>query len=193
MPKIRSLKESRKKGIKRKVQEFKSNKRGLESYLPFLLFGIVLVVIFGIVVVPSAIIFDKASNEMMETKYVENDSKAYGALNQIQNLVTPLFDQLVFITLIAVLFGTLVLALFTDFHPATVVLFILAVVIFIIVAGLMGNIWNEVATTSQFEDKASEMTLTSAVLGSPYPIIIGVVGLLAILIILHKRGTTQGA
>ena len=73
--------------------------------------------IFSIVVIPISETSDQALDSLKELDQVNQSSDAKGRIDQVQNLITPAFDQLVFIILIAIILGSLAIAIFTDYHP----------------------------------------------------------------------------
>lgn len=164
-----------------------------QSFLPFLLVGLVVVFIFAIVTVPVAHVADEVFDEFQGTSAVDNSSQAYERTEQVQGLITPAFDQLVFIILFSIVIGTLVVAIFTDYHPVVVGVFIIAIILMVIIAGLMANVYDDTVNDPAFGNKADEFTFTNVIMGTQFPIIIGISGVIAILILLSKRGRVVGA
>jgi len=98
-------------------------------------------------------------DELKKEQNFGNSSVAGVRISQVQGLTTTAFDQLIFVILLSFVLGSLVLAIFTDFHPVVLGMFIIALVILIIVTGLMANAYDEVANTDILAAKASEFTL----------------------------------
>ena len=165
------------------------NKKGqFLSYLPYILIGIILIIIFAVVAPPVAHIFDEVADEMKSTDQIAGQSETVKRITQVQALVTPALDQLIFILLFAIMIGSLVIAIFTDFHPVVLAVFILATIFLIIIAGFMANVYDELSENKILENKTAEFKLTNVVMGSQFPIIILVIGVVAVIIILSKRG-----
>jgi len=163
-------------------------KAQIAAFLPYIFLGAVIALIFALVAVPVAYMSDEIMDELKEDDNFGSSNLTVDRINQVQALTTTAFDQLIFIILIAFVLGSLVLAIFTDFHPVVIVILILAIVMLIIVTGLMANAYDEVANTDILKAKADEFTLTNAIMGEQLPVIIGIVGVIAIIIILAKRG-----
>jgi len=164
-------------------------KRGqIGRFLPFLFFGAIIALIFALVAIPVAYMGDEVLDELKTNDDVSTNNETVNRINQVQSLITPAFDQLVFIILVAFVLGSFILAIFTDFHPIVVLVLVLAIILLIIVGGLMANIYDEVADNNILSNKSEEFTFTNSVMGAQLPIIIGVVGLVAIIIVLAKRG-----
>jgi len=165
------------------------NKKGqLATFLPYMFLGATIALIFALVAIPVAYMSDEIYDELKKEQNFGNSSVAGVRISQVQGLTTTAFDQLIFVILLSFVLGSLVLAIFTDFHPVVLGMFIIALVILIIVTGLMANAYDEVANTDILAAKASEFTLTNVIMGSQLPIIIGVVGIISIIIIFAKRG-----
>ncbi len=159
-----------------------------QGILIFLLIGIIVVVIFALVAVPVAKVFDDVIEELKKTEHFGTSNASVQSMNQVQALATPAFDQLIFIIMIAVVLGTLGLAIFTQFHPVTLAMFIIAVVLAVIIGGMLANVYDEVQSNSEFSAKADEFKFTNVIMGKQFPIIILIVGVIGIIIMMAKRG-----
>lgn len=158
------------------------------EFLPFLLIGIVIIFIFAIVVIPIAYTGDEVLDELKETDQVAEQNTTVERINQVQSLITPAFDQLVFIILIAIILGSLVIAIFTNYHPVTLGIMILAIIFLVLISGLFVNVHDDVKETELLENKSEEFTFTNVIMGTQLPIIIGFIGIISIIILLAKRG-----
>jgi len=158
------------------------------TFLPYILIGVVVVFIFAIIVLPIAHVGDETFDKLKEADYFGESNKSVERITQVQDLMTPAFDQLVFIILISVILGSLVIAVFTDYHPVVVGVFIIAIILLVIIAGLFSNVYDEVKETDMLKNKSEEFTFTNAIMGKQLPIIIGFVGVISIIILLAKRG-----
>lgn len=172
----------------KKILKTKDKKAQANSFLPYLLFGIVLVFIFAIVVIPVAEMSDRVFDELKEPQHLGSKNQTVERINQVQSLITPAFDQLVFVILIAVIIGTFVIAIFTDYHPVVVGVFIIAIILLVIISGLMANAYEAVKTTDLLASKASEFSMTNLFMGKQLPIIVVFIGVISIIILLAKRG-----
>ena len=167
------------------------NKRGQAiSFLPYVLFGIVIIIIFAILSVPVAHMTDEILDELKAPDNLGRHNETADKITQVQGLVTPALDQLVFILLFSIMLGTLFIAMFTDFHPAILAIFIISLILLVIVSGLIGTAYEEVTDNELLSEKASEFTFTNLVMGSQFPIIILIIGAVGIIIILSKKGST---
>jgi hypothetical protein len=169
----------------------KKNKKGqVGSYLPYILFGIVIIIIFAIAAIPIAYMTDEVLDELKEPTNLGRFNTTTDKITQVQGLVTPALDQLIFILLFSIMLGTLFIAMFTDFHPAILAIFIISLILLVIVGGLMGTAYEEVADNDLLTNKSAEFTFTNLVMGSQFPIIILIIGVVGIIIILAKRGNS---
>ena len=158
------------------------------TFIPFIFVGIVIVFIFSIVVIPISVTSDRALDELKELEQVNQSETAKGRIDQVQNLITPAFDQLVFIILIAIILGSLAIAIFTDYHPVVLGVMIIAILFLVLIAGLFVNVDDDLKNNEIIRDKATEFTFRNAVMGKQLPIIIGFIGIVSIIILLAKRG-----
>ena len=165
-----------------------NNKGQANSFLPYILFGMVVVFIFSIVVVPVAFLGDNIFDALKQNNTLGKYDSVVSTVSQVQNLMTPAFDQLVFVILIAIILGTFVIAIFTDYHPVILGIMILAIVLLVIVGYLFSNVYEQVTETSILQEKATEFTFTNLIMGEQLPIIIMMVGVISIIILLSKRG-----
>jgi len=157
-------------------------------FLPYIMIGVIIAIVFALVAIPMAHVGDEIFDELKKTKNFGESDTSVENINVVQGLMTPAFDQLVFIVLFSVLIGGMVLAIFTDFHPVILVILILAIVLLVIVAGLLSNVYDEVKENDILSSKADEFTFTNVVMGPQLPIIILIFGAITIIIVLAKRG-----
>ena len=160
----------------------------LGDFLPYILIGVIIAFVFAIIVVPVSYMSDEVLNALKEEKNFGSDNTTVENINKVQNFMTGAYDQLVFFILFAVFLGLIVLAVFTDFHPIVLVFLVLILILLVILGGLFANVWGEVRDTELLANKSAEFTMTNLVMGSQLPILIAVIGTIAILIILAKRG-----
>lgn len=159
-----------------------------QGILVFLLIGIIVVVIFALIAIPVAKVFDDVIDELKKPDHFGTSNASVQGMNQVQALITPAFDQLIFIIMIAIVLGTLGLAIFTNFHPVTLAMFIIAIILAVIIGGMLANVYDEVQSNDEFSEKADEFTFTNVIMGKQFPIIILIVGIIGVIIMMAKRG-----
>lgn len=165
------------------------NKKGqFTAFLPYIFVGIIVVFIFAISVIPIAYTGDKIFDELNKSNNFGGYNASRDAINSVNGFMIPAFDQIVFFTFIAIFIGTMVIAIFTDFHPVAIGIFILSGIILVVIAGSMTNIYDEVSDTSILTSIAQQFTFTNVLMGEHLPIFIGATVIFAILLILAKRG-----
>ncbi len=169
----------------------KMNKKAqMGSFLPYILVGVIIVLIFAIVVIPTAYMGNEVFDELKKDKNFGESNNTVDKIEQVQDFMIPAFDQVVFFVMIAIFIGTLVIAIFTDFHPVVLGVLILSFILLIIIGGQFANVYDEVRDTSLLSSTADEFEFTNLIMGEQLPIIITILGALAIIIILAKRGGT---
>jgi len=166
-----------------------NNKAQFTAFLPYLLVGVIIVFVFAIVVPSIAYVGDTALDELNKTENFGRSNTSRNAINSINGFMTPAFDQVVFFILVSIFIGTLIIAVFTDFHPIALGVFILSMIILVIVGGVMGNLYDDVTDNSIISSKADEFTFTNAIMsGYRLPVFLAITSVAAILIVLAKRG-----
>lgn len=163
------------------------------SYLPYILFGVVVSFIFAVVVLVVSHGGDEIFDELKRPENLGESNITVDNINQVQNLMTPAFDQLVFIVLISIILGALVIAIFTDYHPVVLGLFIIAITLLVIISGLFVDVFDDIRSTPELEEKSEEFTLTNLMFGRTLPIMFTIVGIVGVIILLAKRGRVVGA
>ena len=121
-----------------------NNKGQFQTFLPWIFIGIVVVMIFAIVVVPVALMGDTIFDELKDESNLGRFDTAKNVIQKVQDLTTPIFDQLVFVLLIAIILGTIIVALFTDYHPVVLGIMILSIILLVIVSGLLVNLYDDI-------------------------------------------------
>lgn len=165
-----------------------NTKAQLIQFLPYILVGIVVLFIFAIVVVPIADVSDQLISELSRDENFGTSERANESMQQVGGLVTPAFDQLIFIIMMSVVLGAIALAIFSDFSPVLIGSVIISLVLMIIVGGLLSETYTDVSQDATLSDKGQDFTLTNAIMGSQFPIIILVTGIIVLIILFAKRG-----
>ncbi len=165
------------------------NKKGQAiAFLPYLLVGIVVLFIFAMVAVPMASVTDDVLDELQEPDAFGDSERGNASMTQVKGLVTPALDQLIFIILIGLILGLILIAIFSDFNPVLITVVIIAIVLFVIIAGLLSTAFVDFTGNDEFVNKSAEFTLTNVVIGPQLPIIILIAGAIMLIILFAKRG-----
>ena len=166
----------------------KNKKAQAFGFLPYLLIGLIIAVVFAFVALVVAYAGDEIFDELKTNENLGASNNTIEKVNMVQGLMTGAFDQLVFFMLFGVVLALIILAIYSDFHPVFVVFLIIFIILMVVIAGLMANVHDEITETAILTDKAAEFTMTNWAMGANLPIIIAVGGVIAIMIILAKRG-----
>ena len=171
------------------MRKLTKNKRGQSfGFLPYLLIGLIIAIVFSIVALVVAYGGDEIFDELKGNSFIGGSNTTVDNINVVQGLMTGAFDQLVFFLMFGVVLALIVLAIYSDFHPILVVFLIIFIVLMVVIGGLMANVHDEIKENELLADKADEFTMTNWIMGENLPIIIAVGGVIAIMIILAKRG-----
>ncbi len=164
------------------------SKKGQISFLIYLLVGLIFAVALAVFAVPMTYVGDQIFDELSENEFINASNESVSSISQVKNFMTGAADQLIFFLLGATLLGFLAVALFSDFHPIFLVVFILFIVLMVILGGLMTNVFDEVKSTEILQNKSGEFTLTNKSLGEQFPLLIAVFGAVGVIILLAKKG-----
>ena len=162
------------------------NKRG-----DFTTIIILVAIMLGLAI--GSIIFSKVFVDITEElKAVpEFSNKSVETIETAQTQAPKLLDFFVFFVLIAFFIGLIIASIYIDINPAVMIVFIVALVIAVLLAGQISNVFDEFATHPELTSTVSEFPMTSMILGSYFPIIILVVGMVVI-VILYGKSRRQG-
>jgi len=162
------------------------NKRG-----DFTTIIIMVALILGLAI--GSIIFYKVFNDISDQlKEVPNFSNnTIDTINTAQTSAPKLLDFFVFFVLISFFIGLIIASIYIDVNPAVVIAFIIALIIAVLLAGQVSNVWESFTGQEQLVSSASEFPLTNMILGSYFPVIILVIGVIVI-VILYGKSRRQG-
>ena len=147
---------------------------------------ILIVIVFALAV--GSIIFSRVFLDITaELKSKEEFSNnTIGAIEVVEQNTIPLLDFLVFFSLVALMIGLIIASIYIDVHPAIVIIFIVALIVAIFLAGMISNAYSEVVATPELASTSAEFKYTNLVLGTHFPIIILVTGIIVVIILYGK-------
>ena len=92
------------------------NKRGQQSFVivGFLLLGLTMIFVTYLIAVPMAKVWDDVSVELKDDSAFGSDDKSVEAIEDMDNFITPAFDQLVTIGFFGLILALLVTAIFLE-------------------------------------------------------------------------------
>lgn len=153
---------------------------------------IILLIVFASVISIVAIIGFKVATEFND-QFGSMDNvptMASDGTNQVTGYFTSVIDNSFFIVIIAISLGTLALAALIRVHPVFIFFFIIALAVLIVVAMTMSNIYYEMASTTQLQAEADQLTFISTVM-TYLPWFVAVLGTL-VAIIMYKTRSQGG-
>ena len=121
----------------------------------------------------------------------EFDNQTIGIIEGVHAKTIPLFDFFIFFSLVALMIGMIIGALYMDVHPAITIILVVVLIVGIFMAGVFSNIFYEVTNEPELVSTASQFTMTNLILGEHFPIIILVIGVIVI-VILYAKSKGQG-
>ncbi len=147
---------------------------------------IAIVVVFGLAL--GAIIFSKVFLMVLsELKQQEGFSNnTIQTIEGVENKTIPLLDFFIFFTLIGLMIGLIISAIYINTHPALTVVFIIALIIAVFIAGIFAKVYDEFKSESEISSTASQFNFTNLILGEHFPIIAVVLSIIIIVILYGK-------
>ena len=146
---------------------------------------IILVVMSGIIVIAFSKGFLEVTERLKESGEFSDTSKE--AIEMVEERTIPLLDFFVFFLLIAMSIGLIISSIYLRLHPALIVVLIFGIFLAVFLAGQFANVFAEVTDHDELADTASQFKLTNLILGSNFPLIILVIGVIMVIILYSKR------
>ena len=116
-------------------------------------------------------------------------NESSGAVNALQAGKTVLgrLDFMVLAVFLGLVLALLITGWFVGGHPVFMVLYFIAVIVFVIVSAILSNVWDDVISGSVLASSASSFAVTNHLL-SYLPYYMGVVGILGFIVMFAKPG-----
>lgn len=106
---------------------------------------------------------------------------------EIEGDIIPILDNFAFWSFIALLLGLIFIAVYSDYHPAIMIIGVIMLIVGVYLAGQYANIYDELKNDSDYGD---EFTLSNLAFGRQMPIIIFGVMVIGGVILFGKRRDT---
>jgi len=150
--------------------------------------SIVVTIIIIFILAIGFIIFSKIFLDVTaELKTIpEFSNNTIDSIETVEGKTIPLLDFSIFFSLAALMIGLIIASIYIDVHPAIVIIFIIALIVAIFLSGMMSNVYSEITSSPQLSSTAGEFSYTNLVLGSHFPIIVLVIGIIIIIILYGK-------
>lgn len=161
-------------------QKFKSNVFMILIFIAF-------VVVAGIILTIVGTLSDNITTELIESDILDSSS-GNESLQEIKSSIIPIHDNMYLWFFFGLIISLIVVAVFTDYHPVTIGIF-LFIILFAIFLTMQGaNIMDDLKTETDSELKTGKgFSLRDAVSGKVMPSLIFIFSILALIIIYSKR------
>ena len=155
---------------------------------------IAVVIALAIAVIIFSKVFLMVTGELKTSSDINFDNDTIAIIEVVETKTIPLLDFFIFFSLVALMIGLIISSIYIDVHPAVTVIFIVALIVGIFLAGVFSNVFYDVTNEPELVDTAAQFTMTNLILGSHFPIIILVIGIIVIVILYGKsKGQSQGS
>jgi len=164
------------------------NKRGDFTSMVIM---IAVVIALAIAVIIFSKVFLMVTGELKTSTTINFDNTTLAIIEGVETKTIPLLDFFIFFSLVSLMIGLIISSIYIDVHPAVTVIFIVALIIGIFLAGIFSNVFYEISNEPELLSTASQFTMTNIILGKYFPLIILVIGVIVI-VILYGKSKGQG-
>lgn len=163
-----------------KIYGRKLNKRG--SLQDILLLGVIGLV-FALILLIGFKFMDEFNTQVQGMDDIPTEAKT--ASTTLLNYYPTLMDNMFLFLVVGLGIAAIVLASLVRVHPVFIGLYLIALIIVIILAGVFSNMYTEIAADPQLSGLAAQLVTTSLFM-TYWPIVIGVLGSI-MAIIMYKQ------
>lgn len=163
-------------------------------------FSIIIALAFLVIIVIGSLMFGGLATDLgsglrkaVEDGDLEDKTNALEMADALETDAVGYADNIAFWLLIAVVIGLLISGLFLEFEPLTIAIMFFVSGVAIGMSMLVANMYNEFTLDSSLASVAQEMSLSGAVYGSIFPIIIFIAFILSLVIMYSKKSGGQNA
>lgn len=160
------------------------NKKGVFDIF-FVLILLFVIAVFGLIVMTFVV---KISDVQTSSGIFPNNSLAYSSTEYIKEESVSNGDLFVFLFFIGSVIGLVLGAVKTNFSPILIFLFLLILILSVLVAAGLVNIYHGFATSEATAEVSSQLTLTNIVFSRFTPLIIAIIGALVLIVMYGKSG-----
>lgn len=118
-------------------------------------------------------------------------NKTISTITTVESKTIPLLDYLFFFSFIAITLGLIISSIYIDVHPALIIIFLIALVIAIVLAGIFTNAFVQVGEDTEIISTYNQFTLTKVII-THLPLLVFVVGLIVVIVLYGKGKITGG-
>ena len=166
------------------------NKRGDFTSM-MIMIAVVIALAIGVIIFSK--VFLMVTGELKDSDTIDFDNTTLAIIEGVETKTIPLLDFFIFFSLVSLMIGLIVSSIYIDVHPAVTIIFVVALIVGIFLAGVFSNVFYDVTNEPELVDTAAQFTMTNMILGEHFPIIILVIGIIVIVILYGKsKGQSQG-
>jgi hypothetical protein len=163
------------------------NKKG---DLPSLLIvGVVMFFAFSVLAVFFSYTLNSTMDELMDSGQFSQNS--IDTMNDVKDKTIPLMDFTMMFFFFSAVIGMIVSAVYVRTSPVMVGVFIILLIISVVIAGQLVNMYDELKQTEEIASTASQFNMTNVILGNAFPSLILIAGVI-VLIVLYSKSRYSG-
>ena len=164
--------------------KLKSKKADFSSLI---ILGIIMVFVIAMVGLFFSDSFSTMLQSLKDTGQFSNKTTAI--MTHVQDKTPQYFDFFVLFMMVSAVIGLIVASIYIDLPPGMMIVFIIAMLIAVFLAGQFANMWGMAKDISEVTDTSSKLTFTNLLLGSAFPIIILITSAIVIIVLYSKSKT----
>lgn len=136
-------------------------------------------------------VFTEFTSEFKTNPRISKHNKTVDVIETVEDKGQNLLDLLVFMTLVGLMVGVIVSAVYLPSHPVVTGVFIVGMLIAIFLSGIFVNVYDEFTEEPEMTATAAGFTFTNLILGEHLPIILTFL-LIVVTIILYGKSRNSG-
>jgi hypothetical protein len=169
------------------MKQMLKNKKG---DLPSLLIvGVVMFFAFSVLAVFFSYTLNSTMDELVNSG--EFSQNTIDTMTDVQEKTIPLMDFTMMFFFFSAVIGMIVSAVYVRTSPVMVGVFIILLIISVVIAGQLVNMYDELKQTEEIASTASQFSMTNAILGNAFPALILISGVI-VLIVLYSKSRYAG-
>jgi hypothetical protein len=169
------------------MKQMLKNKKG---DLPSLLIvGVVMFFAFSVLAVFFSYTLNSTMDELVNSG--EFSQNTIDTMTDVQEKTIPLMDFTMMFFFFSAVIGMIVSAVYVRTSPVMVGVFIILLIISVVIAGQLVNMYDELKQTEEIASTASQFSMTNVILGNAFPALILISGVI-VLIVLYSKSRYAG-
>jgi hypothetical protein len=157
-----------------------------------ILIGLAILFVLGLIVYAFMAVFPDLMTELKGTGEIASNENAVSALGHIESFAPKLVDLFILFAFVGFAIALWVSAAFIPASPATMILYVIVLIIAVFIAMQLGGAYTEILTDANAGLSAGDLPIARVLLGNYMPLFVLLVGIVT-MIILYSKSDGGGA